>query len=124
LGHICLQPLIALGLAYLAARWSALHQGWRRVLIIGAAIDFCLGIALQFLAQSLTPDRALLLRHELPASGPYYSQAAVMNLACKLYRGLVFFGEAMNLPSGLVVGLLAAIFVLALRGTRSTAGNR
>ena len=69
--HICLQSLVLLGLAFLASRWGRLGRGWRWALIAGWAVDFCLGIALQFAVEDFAIDRWLSPARGLPeVSGP------------------------------------------------------
>jgi hypothetical protein len=121
LAHICLQAVLVLGLAYLAARWPGLGRGWRLALVAGAAVDFCLGIALQFAAQSQTPDLAFVLGRAPAEALPQYNGCAVMNLAAKLVHGLVFFSDALAAPPLLITGLLAILLLLALRRARAIA---
>lgn len=80
----------------------------------GAAIDFCLGIALQFSAQSGALNRWFLPGPSGPTAFLSYSQFAVMNLRAKVQNQWVFFGDsfAPHLPW---VGLgLATILATAL----------
>ena len=116
--HVCLQALGVLGLAYLAARWASLGRGWQRALLAGAAVDFCLGIALQFAAQSQTPDLAIALGRAPAGALPLYNDYAVMNLAGKLVHGLAFFRDALVLPAPVGPAFLAGLLVLALARLR------
>jgi hypothetical protein len=114
LGHICLQTVVVLGLACLAARWPDLSRGWRRTLLAGAAVDFCLGIALHFAVQSYALDRWLA-----PDEPPLdllksYSDSAFMNLAGKLAHHLRFLSDAFPRSGALVLALLAGILTLTL----------
>ena len=114
LAHICLQAIVVLGLGYLATRWATLERGWRILLLAGAAIDFCLGIALHFAVQSYAIDFWLT-----PARPPVdilksYSESAFMNIAAKLQHQLGFFRDAFNLPGALVLALLAGILTLGV----------
>jgi hypothetical protein len=119
--HVCLQPLVVLGLAYLAARWPGLGRGWRRALLAGAAVDFGLGIALQFAAQSQTPDLAIALGRAPAGAMPFFNDYAVMNLAGKLVHGLAYFHDALPLPAPVVPVLLAGLLLLALARVRAAA---
>ncbi len=122
LAHICLQALIVLGLAFLAARWPVLGRGWQLALVAGAAADFGLGIMLQFAAESQTPDLALVLGR-VPAGTPSsYNWNADMNLAGKLQHGLGFFSDAWAGPAWLAPVLLAGLLWLALRQARTRPG--
>jgi hypothetical protein len=121
LAHICLQTLLVLGLAALAARWPAIGRGWRRALAAGAIIDFILGIALHFGVQSYAFDRWFA-----PGQPPLdllrsYSDSALMNLHGKLFHHLRFLSDAFPGSGGLVLALLAVILTLALFRAASAA---
>jgi hypothetical protein len=114
LAHICLQAIVVLGLGYLATRWAALGRGWRIVLLAGATVDFCLGIALHFAVQSYALDRWLT-----PARPPAdilksYSETSLMNAMGKMVNHLGFFRDRFNLPGALVLALLAGILTLGV----------
>ena len=118
LAHVCLQALVVLGLAFLAARWPVLGRGWRLALIAGAAVDFSLGIVLQFAAQSQTPDLAFVLGRTSAGAPASYNWSAGMNLAGKIRYGLEFFSDAVAAPAWLAPVLLAGLLGLALRRIR------
>ncbi len=113
LTHICLQPLVLLGLAFLAAAWPQLSRGWRTLLIAGAAVDFVFGIALHFAVQHLAFERwggpAAFAAWQSNAS-----ESAVMNMAAKLQHQLRFFGDALAAPSSVIVAFLLALLSCAL----------
>lgn len=120
LAHICLQPLVLLGLAVLAAAWPRFSRGWRALLIAGATVDFLLGIALHFAVQHLAYERWV----GPPAFAAWQSNAsasAVMNMAAKLQHQLTFFGERLNAPVALVLGFLLASLSLAIVRARRAA---
>ena len=119
LAHICLQAVLVLGLAYLAARWRVLGRGWQLAVAAGAAVDFCLGMALQFYAQSRTPDLAFILAGAPAGLPSRYNWSADMNLAGKLLHGLAFFGDVVAVPAWFVPVLLAGLLGLALRRLRA-----
>lgn len=110
LTHICLQSLVLLGLAFLAARWPTLSRRWHLALITGAAFDFIAGIALHFAAQNFAFDRWFA-----PAGSKaittitHYNDAALMNLAAKLKHQLTFVADLTPLPPALALVFLAAI---------------
>jgi hypothetical protein len=52
LAHICLQPLVLLGLAFLASRWETWPRGLRLAMAAGFLADFLLGIGLHFWFQA------------------------------------------------------------------------
>ncbi len=122
LAHICLQPLALGGLALLAARWDALGAGWRRLVVAGAAVDFALGIGLQFGCQSLLIDQWL---GAAPEGGPLggYSRAAQVNWNAKQHFKHVFFGDTwvgLELAWLILLALLLGIALLrAARAARS-----
>ena len=119
LAHICLQSLMILGLGYLAARWATLSRGWRLALVAGLAIDFCLGIALQFGVESYAIDRWLTPGRTVTETINSYSSLATMNVYAKIYGKTEFLGDVLIIPAALVLALLAGILSLAVaRATR------
>jgi hypothetical protein len=119
LAHICLQAVVVLGLAYLAARWAALSPIWRVVLLAGAAVDFLLGIALHFAVQDYALDRWFTPGRSFAAILPDYSESALMNVAGKLNHHLGFFRDVFTLPPALVLVLLAGILAGAMTRVRA-----
>ncbi len=113
LTHICLQSLVLLGLAFLAARWSALGRGWRWALMVGGAVDFTFGIALQFAAQNRVLD------HPLPGEFTAYNSSALMNLAGKIQHRVAFLADQSIAPAPLMIALAGMIFLLALARART-----
>ena len=114
LAHICLQAVVVLGLAYLAARWANLGRGWRIVLAAGAALDLFLGVALQFAVQSYAFDRWFTPGRPFLDTLQSYSESSVMNAAGKIVHHLAFFREEFHVPAALVLALLAGILTLAI----------
>jgi hypothetical protein len=114
LAHICLQSIVVLGLAFLAARWSRLARGWRLALIAGATADLMLGIALQFGAQSYALDRWLAPGRDSSDTLTSYSESALLNLGGKIRNHLAFFTDVFPVPLALVLALLATVLMLAL----------
>ena len=122
LAHICLQALVVLGLGYLAARWATLGRGWRLVVVAGATVDFCLGIALHFAVQSYALDHWLTPSRPFVETLKSYGMVDLMNSVAKAAMHLEFFRDAFAVPSALGLGLLAAILALAvMRATRRSA---
>ncbi len=135
LAHISLQPFVLLGLAFLAARWSALGRGARALLLGGGTVDVLLGIGLQFGVQGFAFDRWFRPDGITAGSLSSYNVAAGMNLASKIHHRLAFASDL--LPpfawAGLLLGglaLLAALFRLvgprtpvAATPTRPAAAN-
>lgn len=93
-GHVTLQSLAMMALALLAARWTALSPITRRLVVLGAAVDYGLGVYLLFDRESrvyatqriqggqvlITPDETLG-RHGI---GEYIA---------KLISGYVFWAD-------------------------------
>ncbi len=119
LAHICLQAVLVLGLVWLAARWSTLTRAWRIVLVVGAAVDFLLGIALHFAVQSYALDRWLAPDRTPEAILRSYSESSLMNAEAKMIHHLGFFHDAAGFPAAGVLVFLAGILLLALVGTRN-----
>ncbi|MBL9212504.1 MAG: hypothetical protein JNL92_18735 [Opitutaceae bacterium] len=114
LAHICLQPLVLLGLVFLAARWETLAPGWRRLAIAGATADVALGILLQFGAQSFLLDQ-WFAPHRTPAETfASYSPHALVNWRAKLHFRRPFFGDAYAAYDVVILALLALLLVLVL----------
>lgn len=121
LAHICLQPLVLLGLAFLAARWAALSRAWRLALIAGATVDFTLGIALHFAVQNFAVARWLTGAGSTEAAFADFNSSAIMNFAGKIHHRLAFFGDIFAAAPMLVSAGVAAIFLLALARARAAA---
>ena len=112
--HICLQPFVLLGLAFLASRWGRLGRGWRIALAVGWAVDVSLGIALQASIESFGLDRWLHPGAPLGADAGTYSLIYQENLREKIMAQLAYFGDIMTTPPALVLALMAALFGLAI----------
>ncbi len=117
-GHICLQSLVLLGLAFLASRWDALGARWRRLLVLGWAVDFSLGIALQFAVEDFAPDRWFAPGGGLEEASRAYGVVAQANLGEKIIAHLAYFADISRTPPALVLALLGAILCMALVRTR------
>lgn len=115
LTHIALQPLVLLGLAWLAASAHTLPASWQRLWAIGLACDFMFGIVLHFGVQSLWLDRWLHPNHTEIEHILQLSQPGSAN-----YFGLLRIG-ATPLTAGvppfvalLMLGVSAMFAILAL----------
>ena len=120
LSHICLQTILVLGLTFLAAHWSRLRSPWRFALILGAMVDLVLGIALQFGVQSYALDLWLLPRRDPVDILTSYNKSAIHNLGDKIRDHLSFFPDDFTLKPALVLGLLAALLMLAVARVRTS----
>jgi 4-amino-4-deoxy-L-arabinose transferase-like glycosyltransferase len=114
LTHICLQTLVLLTLAFLAARWSALSRAWRLALLAGATVDLALGILLHFGVQSYALDRWLAANQPPEQTLHSYTEWAFMNLAAKIHHQLTFFSDALALPLAVLLAGLAALLAIAV----------
>ena len=119
LTHICLQALVLLGLAFLAARWDGLGRGWRLALVAGATVDFTLGIALHFAVQNFALDRWFAAGRTPDDILTSYNETALMNLSAKLQHGVSFLGDTLALPPAVPAILLFLLFIVGARRARS-----
>jgi 4-amino-4-deoxy-L-arabinose transferase-like glycosyltransferase len=119
-GHICLQSLVLLGLAFLASRWGRLGRGWRLALVAGWAVDFCLGIALQFAVEDFAFDRWLNPGRSLLQVSQSYNPVSQENLSEKIIAHLAYFADILPTPRALVLLLLGAILCMAILRARWT----
>jgi hypothetical protein len=94
LAHICLQPFILIGLAFLASRWEDWPPALRIAAAAGLLADFLLGVALHFWFQAtpfLPPNPARgfwhLTRHDLLIGSPK------ANWDLKSAGSLIFLGD-------------------------------
>ena len=110
----CLQPLVMLALVWLAARAPALPALLRRALVLSTAADFLLGTVLHLVVEHRDYRAGWL------AGEPLLRVAADENLNMrnairyKLGHGLDFFGDRIQAPAGLLVGLLALLLLLVV----------
>lgn len=120
LAHISLQPLVLLGLAFLAGRWASLSLAWRRILVAGTTVDFALGIALQTGVSNLQFDRWFTPGRPLSEMAKSYSRYTQINSRIKEDVGWVFFGDYFTSAYPLLIALLVALFLLALTRAKPT----
>jgi hypothetical protein len=114
LAHICLQPLVLLGLALLASQWDLLGRAWQRAIIAGVTVDAVAGIILQFAVENHALDRWLAAGRSWTDTALSYSQFAQINFRVKPIAGWTFLGDlAAGYASG-VVTLLIALLILTL----------
>ena len=119
LAHICLQPLIVLGLGVVAARLSTGRRGQIVVWACFAAVDLGLGIGLHFGIQS-----GALARFVGAGSSPEQltnslTHAAMVNAAEKTQYHLSVLADRIHAPVVLValwLALCGAAVIVRLRG--------
>jgi hypothetical protein len=120
IGHICLQALVLLGLAFLASRWQGLGLGWRLALVAGWSADLCLGIALQFAVEDFAIDRWLHPGAGLMEVSGTYNLVSQENLSEKIIAHLSYFADILPTPRALVLLLLGALLGMAILRVRGT----
>ncbi len=118
LAHICLQALVLLGLAFLAARWSSLGRAWQFAVVGGGAFDLAAGIVLHAGVQSYAFDRWFAAGGISDATLHSYTEASFMNLAAKIRHQLAFFADALAAPLPLVLAVLTTILAIAMARAR------
>jgi hypothetical protein len=118
--HVGLQPLVLLGLAWLAAQLPALGRAGRALLATGLTLDFGLGIASHFWVQHLAFSADMFARHRDQFLLSEHGYATWNNFLSKCALGLTFVGD-LGVPALPLVALLAVLLGLALRhALRST----
>lgn len=118
--HICLQPLVVLGIAFLGAHVPRLPGRLRRIFWTGATLDFAIGAALHFavehagaslfLAGGPTFPGGLASLHAVPAG---WTVPWLSNLLMKFYFGLSFIGDH-GPPVWWLIPFLGCLLVFAL----------
>jgi hypothetical protein len=112
LAHLCLQALIVLGLTTAACRWGALPAWARRLAVVLFAIDFALGIALQFALESLPMDHVSAFAVHWPDHMPLgLSWTAYANALAKEQWDVTYLGDLVAPLRG-----AAALVALAVAG--------
>jgi hypothetical protein len=115
LAHICGQPLVYLGVTYLAANYRGLPPVARWLGVVGCTIDFALGIFLHFSLE----NRLFTFRQ--PADGPLVlisdpglSHTAKDACAMKFLDRVTFLGDTVAPFASIIQGLVVAGFLLAI----------
>ncbi len=110
LAHICLQPLVIIGLAWIATRLPRLPPVARTGFILLLLWDVAVGIVLPFIIEATTSYA------EGMATAPGWgfevtrlNRIAMLNYGNKTVPGMHFFADTIKVPS-----LFAATFLLAL----------
>lgn len=115
--HLCLQSLLGLGLAFIAARTGGLAAGWCGLLALGGAVDFVLGVGLQFFLENIPHASAELLGDGGAGLIGTYGLGTWGNLRAKVLHSLEFVGD-WPVSRPLLVALLACLLGLALSRLR------
>jgi len=122
--HICLQPLILLGVVYLVAIFPTLSRIVKGTVIFGLAVDFLAGVALHFHLQNAGPDTFLSILNNRGTQLHQLFKEQVglgveVNYQIQLFSGYTFLGENLELAGWMyppvVVVLLGIGIYLALK---------
>ena len=117
--HLCLQSLLGLGLALLAARLDDLPRWWRAAFVAGLSVDFVLGVGLQFYLENVFHSTLEVFRGGGADILASYSTGTWVNLWAKIQHGYEFVGD-WPIPRGPLLAVLACLLVLALLRLRHT----
>lgn len=112
--HICLQPVILLGLAFIAVHYYKLPRLARLLLLFGLALDFLLGIVLHLYVQGI--DLA-------GSTGTRLGTTFHHNLKMKSDTGVVFISDQLASYQGLLWFALVAFSLLAFIMMEKKPGN-
>ena len=111
--HACLLSLVILGLAFLAASWDDAPRWLQIVFAVSLAVDFALGVGLQFFLQNLPHPVGEVLRDGGAQFVRDYGTSTLVNLQAKLLLRCEFVGDwPINRP--LLLALLTSLFALAV----------
>lgn len=119
LTHICLQPLVLLGLIFLAAKWESLGARWRALAVAGAVFDFAPGILLHFSVQNQSPPTFGTSHAAATEFLTAYNEATAMNYAAKLHHQLKFLNDVFTPAPTLVLALLGGLLIFAVTLARA-----
>jgi hypothetical protein len=126
LAHVTLQPLVLIGVAFLAARCEEWSRTMRGLLLAGLAVDLFFGIALQLWFQSAPFGTSGAWR---PSTSDWMVGAGYDNWALQQQEGTVFLGTALREISSILwllagTAMVAAIGILARAALRQPVGGR
>jgi hypothetical protein len=116
LAHICLQPLVLIGLAWAAAQLSEAKPGVRAAWAAFAAVDVALGIGLQLACESWAVVPTVAGKLDIAEFVSSLTPMAFANLNDKRAFNFEFFADRMALSPVLVAIILLAILGLTAAG--------
>jgi 4-amino-4-deoxy-L-arabinose transferase-like glycosyltransferase len=108
LGHICLQPLVMLGLVYLAARFFTYPAAVKGLLALGVLVDSALGVFLHFRVLHLDYRDVIRINEHGFVLGPSVTSNAIW----KAEKQVLFLGDSAY--STISIAVLAAVLALVL----------
>lgn len=92
--HVCLQPLIVLGITLLATNFLSLKTWLRQMVVVGLVLDFCLGLFLQMHLQRIFPTPLVTSDGVLfPLNDQSLSLVALGNFQLHYQLQVTFLGE-------------------------------
>jgi tetratricopeptide (TPR) repeat protein len=113
--HICLLPLAALGITFLAASWPSLPGRLRFAAAGFVVVDFCLGVFLQMHIQRLNFEiRTIGSVQLLPLNDQLLGVRSVLNDLVKRDDGVSFLGDYCRNWTGMLEILIVVIFAAML----------
>ena len=119
LAQVSLQPLVMLGVAFIAARFAGLPRGVRLLAAAGLLFDLVFGILLHFRLQSLPWDDPGGAGLFAPTHADLAIGSSQGNWALKQGYGVVFLGDVLQgwrwVPVLLAAVSLAAALAVLLR---------
>jgi hypothetical protein len=118
ISHLCLQSLLMLGLAFMAANTDVMPRMLRTVFLLGLVVDFALGAGLQFYLENRQYSVAGVLLNNGTLFRTAYGKVTWANLYEKIAAGYVYVGD-WPIARPLLVTLLACLLVLALARVRN-----
>jgi hypothetical protein len=120
--QICGQPLIYMGIAFLAAQFRTLPRAIRYLAVAGCLVDFTLGVWLQFhlesqrvelFALSQAAEQPAILAGYLPPDN-WLSKWAGFNWKARVGAQVVYLGDHFIVLAGVIQLLVIAFFGVAL----------
>lgn len=113
--HICLQPLLLLGVTLLAGSFGTMPRWMRRVAATGLVVDFCLGIFLQMHVQrTLLPLEQIGSTRVIALGDQLLSTVAIENYVVRIGSRTVFWGDHFAGVQALVQAVIVVLFAAAL----------
>jgi len=111
IAHVTLQPAAMMLVALLAGCALRLPRGWRAVLFFGCAVDFVLGVLIQFHVENRVFQFAFESgSHTAVSTADMVSRAGQLNAYWKKLYTLTFFGDPLKDSAG-AIQVLAALSV-------------
>jgi Flp pilus assembly protein TadD len=115
--HVCSQPLLLLGLTFLAASFGELPWGLRVMVVLGCVLDFIAGIFVHFSLQEWSASLGTVAgRNILGLTTGMLNPWAVLNVVAKDKLGYFFWGDHFAGFFPILQLLVLALFCAVLFG--------